>query len=144
MALNPRQNARYNAVVSLYKPGAQATTGLGKRATDQAFGTTAAYTGVRCAYRPTPNQSYDELPGRTLRQQVFTLDKFEFEAAQEIADGWVIELTGWNGVSTGNYHPDKGKVWTTLGDPQTVASAHGRQPNYQMILARIGVDQPGM
>lgn len=140
--MNVRQTARYQAIVDLYAPSAPKSTGAGKRALSQAYGSTPAYTGIKCAYAPTPNQTYEGTVGRTMRQQVFTLDRFNFSADGsendpiELADGWIIKLTGWVNGST----QDVGKTWKCLGNPQPSIGSSIRQATYKHVLARDGID----
>jgi hypothetical protein len=143
MALTDRQLMLYTYTASLYRPNALAA-GSDIEATEGLTNPTPAFTGVPCYYGGTPEVDLATVMGLGKEANLFTFDSFRFDAHQEIADAWVIEMTSADpDPDTGEPHPLIGRFWVVRDNPQTVGSQGNRRANYQMVFAVLS-NLPGL
>lgn len=140
MALTRRQVRFYTYKCSLYKPAVLAA-GTGLWAADAQTQYTPAFTNVPCLYKPTPELDVPDMAGRSAEANLFTLDEWHFDAAQPLADTWIIKLTG----SDPNQppHPYIGRFWVIRDNSQMIAS-QGRRPNNAQMVYALLANVPGL
>lgn len=132
--LSRRQNRLYTYRFNLYRPNASVhSTDL--EATDAQTAYTPAFSDVPGYYKSTPELDNNSIAGRSPGVNLFVLDEFHFSSDQEIADTWVIEMTGSDPNATP--HPYIGRFWICLDNSQEAASQGRRQNGFQMIYGII-------
>lgn len=131
MALNARQQRLYNDLVDIYVPSSLAVDGTTRRlTTDPKYPSTATYASVTCGFFSTQeNPSLVQPIGRSNQDNIFTMDLFKFDAAQDINDTYVIQLK-----TVG--HPQYGQWWIVVGGAEIRTSRGKRTGNYAKVFAK--------
>lgn len=156
MALNRRQTKLYTFRFSLYNPSPvkpPATVPPADPSTldlemddagliPNAHGSAALgteyrplFTNVPGFYKGTPEFDQRQTEGRMPELNLFTADEFHFDAAQPLADTWLIKMTASDPRRPP--HPYIGRVWAVQDNPQVVAAQGRRDANYQMAYALL-------
>ena len=136
MALNRRQKSLYAYRVNLYRPSAITTYPDADSAIDNAkdasWVTAPAYTNVPCYFKSTPEVDLPAAEGLNKEANIFTLDVFLFDAAQEINGQWLIQITAPQvlGVTSG--------FWYVQDNPRTTPSLGRRQANQTQVFGKRG------
>lgn len=129
MALTWRQKIAYTDTVDIYRMNDPLAASNGV-ILDAAFDATAVATSVKCLYLSAPHDNRFVAPvGRSIADNMDTLDRFHFEAGQTIHDMDLLKMTTAN-------HPNAGEYFQVQGTGKVRTSRGGRKGNYQRIYAR--------
>ena len=136
MALTPRQLILYAYRANLYRPLPIAAYPDADSAVDNAADSgwvaVPAYTDVPCYFKFTPEVDLPSAEGLNKEANIFTLDVILFDAAQEIAGQWLVQLTAPQILgSTGGF-------WYVQDNPQTTPSLGHRAVNQTQVFGKRG------
>ena len=132
MALSRRQGRLYEDTVDIYVAPAP-TVNVDKTVQDVAYPSQPTYPGVTCHFDSTPEVDVAAIQGLTKEVNIFTLDKFHFDASVDIQDTYCIHLK-----TPG--HPQSGKYWIVQGNA-LVKVLHA---NKQTVYAKEGPKPAGI
>ena len=138
MALTPRQLILYTYRVNLYRPSPITTYPDADSAIDNAkdiaWDAVPAYVNVPCYFKSTPEVDLPATQGLNKEANIFTLDVFLFDAAQEISGQWLVQIVSpvILGV-TGGY-------WYVQDNPRTTPSLGRRSANQTQVFGKRGPD----
>lgn len=131
--LSWRQRRLYTYRATLYSPRLLGDTGGDLEADDAGVNYTPRFTDVPCLYKSTPELDVPTIAGRYKELNLMTLESWYFPVGVDIADQWVIEMTGSDPKHPA--HVYTGRFWIARDNPQTVVSQGARNTNFQMVYA---------
>ena len=127
-----RQQALYTDLVDVFHAETLAV-GVDKRLATNAAGTVDAvptYENQLCKYFPSSEYNASNMPmGRTLQDNMLTLDRFHFPLGVELRDGDVV-LLKTSGA------PDEGTYYRVQGNSETWQGTSVRQAKYARVFAK--------
>ena len=138
MALTPRQLILYTYRVNLYRPSPITTypdaDSAVDNARDMAWDAVPAYSNVPCYFKSTSEVDLPATQGLNKEANIFTLDVFLFDAAQEINGQWLVQIVSpiTPGISGG--------FWYVQDNPRTTPSLGNRRVNQTQIYGKRGPD----
>ena len=132
MALTPRQQRFYQYRVSLYRPAVRSALPNDFEAQDEAFEPHSAYRNVPCYYQSTPEFTNVNPIGLTKEENIFTSDKWYFDAAQDINDSWLIVLTACDTKTS-----LIGRCWVVQGNSELNVGSASRPVNNLWVYAKM-------
>jgi len=128
-----RQRILYTFRVSIYAPAALAAVSLSdEEAQDARFDPVPTYVGVPCLYEATPEMTTPDAIGLNKLENVFTSDKFYFEADVSLNDGYLIKMTSCQAPNS-----LVGRCWVTQGNSQINNTSTRRPVNNQWIYSKL-------
>ena len=136
MSLTRRQKSLYAYRVNLFRPTAISAYPDADSAVDNAADSgwlaAPAYVNVPCYFKSTPEVDLPAPEGLNKEANIFTLDVFLFDAAQEITGQWLIQITAPQilGVTSG--------FWYVQDNPRTTPSLGRRQANQTQVFGKRG------
>ena len=132
MSLNRNQRLIYIYRVSLYRPAVRAALPNDFEAQDEAYEPHSAYQNVLCYYQATPEFTNVNPIGLTKEENIFTSDKWYFDAAQDINDSWLIVLTACATKTS-----LVGRCWVVQGNSEINDGAASRPVNNLWVYAKL-------
>lgn len=127
-----RQERLYIDVVNIYEP-VELEVGADKRLGPYPAGlveSTPSREGQLGKYYPSSEyNAASPVMGRTLQDNMLTLDRFHFPAGVELKDGTVLEIDTPD-------HPDQGAFFRVQGNSETWVGSSVRQSKYSRVFCK--------